>query len=134
MGSFRRQLIALLLTTTPAYAEVCSVLRPGWSPADGPVSGWHEVIGFFTSIAGAALIIVLIIAVVFRLRLVLQGVVLIILVLAFPIIWPLDPGALQEARNEGCIGPPTMVIGLLGLLWLIAIAATFLRRKEVKSC
>lgn len=54
MGPFRRQLTAaaLLLLPTPALAEVCDKLRPGWALADGPVGLLGETIFVLSSFPG----------------------------------------------------------------------------------
>jgi hypothetical protein len=129
MGPFRRQLILFLATATPAMAEVCEKTRPGWSPADGPVTALGEALVFAMTPAALLLIVGVGAGWYFRQQLVLSAVVLASLVFAFPRIWPVNPDLLAAASAEGCIGPSSLVIGFLGLIWMAAMAGLILRRK-----
>lgn len=120
----------MVLTAGPAMAEVCSGVRPGWTPADGAVSAIGEVLRFVLWGGGAVLIAALIAGLYWRKRVVLNGVLLVALVMAVPYIWPLDPVARSFALTEGCVGPATLVIGVLGLIWAAALGGTLLKRKE----
>lgn len=129
MGPFRRQLILCLLTTTPAMAEVCDKANPGWTPADGPVSGLGELIAFATTPAGLLMLVAVGAGWYFRQQILLSAVMLAALVFAIPRIWPVNLDLTNAARAEGCMGPPTLVIGFLALIWCIAVAGLLFRRK-----
>lgn len=117
------------LTATPAFAEVCDKARPGWDPADGPLGIWGELLVFATSPAMLLVIAALAAGWYFRQSLLLSAAMLAALVFAVPQRWPVNPDLVAAARSEGCMGPPTLVIGLLGLVWCLALAGMLLRRK-----
>jgi hypothetical protein len=131
MGPFRRQLALFIATATPAMAEVCDKTRPGWAPDDGPLGIWGEVLVFVTTPALLVIIIALIAGWYFRQHLLLSAVMLAAVVFAVPQYVPVNPELVAAAQAEGCMGPPTLVIGLLGLIWFCAMAGLFLRRKGV---
>jgi hypothetical protein len=129
MGSFRRQLIILFLMASPAMAEVCANQRPGWTPADGPATALTEVLHFLLWGGGGVVILGLLLGLYLRRSIILNAVMLVTLIMAVPYIWPLDPTTRQFALAEGCVGPSTLVIGLLGLIWIAALGGTLLKRK-----
>ncbi len=131
MGPFRRQLIALLATATPAVAEVCDKARPGWTPADGAVGLWGELAAFMVTPAFGVMVVALVAGWYFRQQMLLAAVMLAAVVFAVPRHLPVNPDLIAAARVEGCMGDGTLVIGLLGLIWLGAMAGLFLRRKGV---
>ncbi len=131
MGPVRRQLILFLATATPAMAEVCDKTRSGWTPAHRPVGLWGEAAVFATSLAALVMLAALLVGWYFRQHLLLSGVMLAAVVLAIPRHWPVNQDLIAVARAEGCMGPPTLVIGLLALIWLGAIGGLFLRHKGV---
>jgi hypothetical protein len=131
MGPLRRQLILFMVTATPAMAEVCDKSRPGWSPDHGPVTALGEALVFAATPAALLLLAGVGVGWYLRQQLLLTAVVMASLVFAIPRIWPVNPDLTAAARAEGCMGPPTLVIGLLGLIWLGAMAGLLLRRKGV---
>ncbi|MCU0800695.1 MAG: hypothetical protein MUD11_02785 [Rhodobacteraceae bacterium] len=132
MGSVRRQLIAFSLMASPAMAEVCEKQRPGWSPADGPATMVTELVQFLVWGGGGLILLGLVLGLYFRKTIILNAVMLVTLIMAVPYIWPLDPSTRQLAMTEGCIGAPTLVLAVLGLVWMACLAGTLLKRKEVK--
>jgi hypothetical protein len=131
MGSFRRQLIAYLLMTTPAMAEVCDKLRPGWSPADGPATMVTELVQFLIWGGGGVVLLGLILGLYLRKAIILNAIMLVTLIMAVPYIWPLDPTTRQIAMTEGCVGQPTLVLVVLGLIWVVCLGGTLLKKKGV---
>jgi hypothetical protein len=129
MGPLRRQLILLLASASPALAEVCDKTRPRWAAADGPVSAPGELLVFATTPAALLLLAALAAGWYFRQQLLLSATMLACLVFIIPQKWPVNPDLLNAARGEGCIGPPTLVIGFLGLIWCLAAAGLMFRRK-----
>jgi hypothetical protein len=129
MGPVRRQLILLLAPASPAFAEVCDKTRPGWTPADGPVSALGELLVFATTPAALLVLVAVAAGWYLRQQLLLSAVMLASLVFIIPQKWPVNPDLLLAARSEGCIGPPTLVIGFLGLIWCMAVAGLIFRRK-----
>jgi hypothetical protein len=129
MGPFRRQLIILLATATPAMAEVCTVARPGWAIADGPVGPWGELLFFATSVPALVMLAALVAGWVFRQQIFFLIAMLIAVVCLAPRYWPVDPDLLAAGQTEGCMGPSTLVIALLALIWCAALAGVFLRHK-----
>jgi nitrate reductase gamma subunit len=129
MGPLRRQLITLLASTTPAWAEVCDKDRPAWTTADGPVTQWGEALYFMTTLPPVLLIGALIAGWVFRQPLLFNIVIILASVLMFPLIYPPNAGTLALAIVEGCRGPTTIVIGILAAICCAALAGLILRRK-----
>jgi len=124
MGPLRGRLIAaLLLLPTPAMAQVCATLRPGWAPETGPVSALAEAALVFASFPG------LVILALFALCL-WRGwwplcALTALACVAFAGLLVLGSGSALRARAvaEGCIGAPW-----LGVAALVVIAATCLYR------
>ncbi len=113
----------------PALAEVCSTARPGWAPGDAPVSALAEALAFATTPAALLLLIGLGAGWFFRQQLLLVAVILASLVFMFPRLWPVNADLEAAARAEGCMGPPTLVIGFLALIWCAAMVGLLVRRK-----
>jgi uncharacterized membrane protein len=132
MGSFRRQLIAYVLMASPAMAQVCESVRPGWTPADGPNTMITELVQFLVWGWGGLLIIALVLGLYFRKPIVLNAVLLVTLIMSVPYIWPLDPANRSLAMTEGCVGAPTLVLVVLGLIWVAALIGALWKKKEVK--
>ncbi|MGL5012657.1 MAG: hypothetical protein ACRC6I_22545 [Paracoccaceae bacterium] len=118
------------LMASPAMAEVCSAVRPGWSPGDGAVSVLGEAVRFLLWGGGAVLIAAVAAGIYWRKSIVLNAVLLLAVVMAVPYLWPLDPVTRGLAVAEGCVGPATGAIALLGLIWVAALVGLTLKRKE----
>jgi hypothetical protein len=131
MGPLRRQLIAYALMASPAAAEVCNTLRPGWTIADGPASAFSELLQFLLWGGGGILLVAVTLGLYFRKAIVLNAVLLVTLIMAVPYIWPLDPATRQLGLTEGCVGAPTLVIGVLGAIWIAALSGALWKKKEV---
>ncbi len=129
MGPFRRQLMILLMTASPAMAGVCETVRPGWVPSDGAASALTEVMHFLLWGGGAVPIVGLALGLYFRKSIILNAVLLVTLIMSVPYIWPLDATTRTLAMAEGCIGQPTLVIAALGVIWVAALAGVLIGKK-----
>lgn len=111
MGPLRRRLIAglALLGPTPAAAEVCATLRPGW---DGtPVTGFGELLLMFQT--PLVLILILASALAVRFRHELGGVIVVVgwSIATYMVTgWGNSDGIRQAAMTEGCVGSPALFI------------------------
>jgi hypothetical protein len=132
MGPVRRQLIAYGLMVSPAMAGICETARPRYQAVVGPVTMFGELVHFLLWGGGWALVLGVIAGFYFRKAIVLSAVLLVSLIMAVPYIWPLDPVNRQLAMTEGCVGAPTLVIGVLGAVCLACLAGILLKRKEVR--
>lgn len=114
MGSVRRGVILALLPT-PALAEACDTIRPGWD--GGEVSALAEAITLFSS--PISLILLLCSALVFRFRS-SKGALAVVLAWSFLItaITFLDPtgGVRTQAALDGCVGSPALFIAAVGAI------------------
>ena len=114
MGSFRRGVI-LALFPTPALAEACDKIRPGWD--GGPVGPVAEAITLFSS--PIALILLFLTALVFRFRS-SWGALTLCLFWSFLItaVTFFDPtgGVRTLAAAEGCVGSPWLFITVVAAL------------------
>ncbi len=129
MGSFRRQLTTYVLMASPAMADVCESVRPGWSAADGMATMVTELLQFLVWGGGGLVIIGVILGLYFRKTIVLNGVMLVTLIMAVPYLWPLDPVNRNLAMTEGCVGAPTLVLAVLGLVWLASLGGALRKKK-----
>jgi len=115
--------ILMLLTASPAFAEVCDKERPRWDPKSGSVNPFEELYFFFTSPVGIGLIIMIVATLYFRKRwLSIISAALILLIAAITAanwFW-LGDDILNAAYREGCRASPLVTIGVLALLsiWL----------------
>ncbi len=103
-----------VLLPAPAFAEVCDKMRPAW---DGlPVSAWQEALFLFTTVPSLVLLLATALAVRFR----HQWGALIVVVLwtiLITMVTMADPTGLQDiAKNEGCVGQPTLFIALVAAI------------------
>lgn len=124
MGPVRGRLIAAFaLLPLPAGAEVCDKVRPGWTPADGPVGALAEAGYVLTSPVGLILLAFVAVAMVWPRRWLAVVVALPLLVLAGLLFLARRAEVAVAAMAEGCIGGigPTVVV-------LILIAAAVLVR------
>lgn len=114
MGSVRRGVI-LSLAPTPALAEACDKIRPGWD--GGEVGAVSEAITLFSS--PIALILLFLTALVFRFRS-SRGALALCLFWSFLItaVTFFDPtgGVRTQAITEGCVGSPWLFIAVVGAL------------------
>ncbi len=124
MGSLRRGLIAtFVLMPSSAWAEVCDKMRPNWVPGtDATV--WTEMIGLFSSVPSIALLIAT--ALVVRFRSAWGGVVVTVLWtgLISLLVFSAPDEARLQAVKEGCIGSPTLFIGVVAAICVAMILYT----------
>lgn len=112
MGSFRRRVIAALcLFGTPAAADICSDARPNWD--GGPVSAWQEMIWLLSS--PAALVMLIITAFVIRFRSQWGGLACFVgwAMLGSYLSFPDINDFRKQGLIEGCMGSPTLFLGLV---------------------
>ena len=110
MGPIRRGLILLPLLMAPSagMAQVCEQQRPGWDGA--PVSAFGELV--FLMQTPIVLALILATALAFRLR--NQWVGLVVVVGWSTITYFMNSGTTNaDAITEGCIGSPTLFIGMV---------------------
>ncbi len=114
MGPVRRGLIALLLSGSPALAEVCDQERPGWHPQDGPASGLDEVLFLATSLPGLGLLGALTLAVLVggRLYWALTALFAGVIALALWLLRRAPDDIMNAAIAEGCVGPQGLSIAV----------------------
>ena len=121
MGPVRRGLTAaLVLTPGTAWAEVCDKLRPNWVPGT-EATAWTEMIGLFSSIPSLALLIAT--ALVVRLRSAWGGVAVTVLWtgLVSLLVFSTPDEVRVQAIQEGCIGSPTLFIGVVAAICVAMI-------------
>lgn len=113
MGSLRRGVMLALLPST-ALADVCSNTRPGW---DGvPVSLVQEAIFLFSTPFSLALILASLLAIRFRHQ---WGalVVVVLWTIVVTMVTMADPTGVRDvAISEGCVGSPTLFIGIVAAI------------------
>lgn len=136
MGSFRRRISLfslLMLTASPAMAEVCGAQRPDWIPSDGAVSSVGEALYLFTSLPGLAILGAFVLALT-------RGTTLDWLLASFlPVVVGISVavGATGDtnvaAQAEGCAGPPGLSVTLCIALAATAIALGVVRRRQPPS-
>ncbi|WP_417209663.1 hypothetical protein [Antarctobacter sp.] len=112
-----------LLWPSPALAGVCDTERPGW---DGtPANAISEALFLASSLPAAALIVATALAV--RLRSKWGGLAVVSgwSILISLRVFDTDPtGIRQMATIEGCIGSPTLFIGLVTAICIATILYT----------
>ena len=126
MGPLRGGLILSLLTS-PAIAEVCDKERPDW---DGtPATALSEAVTLFASPLGLALLVATAFAI--RFRSVWGGLAVTVCWTAFvTFVVQYDPGDLRQmAMAEGCIGEPTLFLGLAIAICVATILITAPRER-----
>ena len=106
------------LAATPALAEVCDKVRPGWTSQRGQISQFEDLFLFLAGPAGLLVVALTVVALIARrqwLSRLCSGMILgtAVLVVA-DWIWPDDITRLAIA--EGCLIPPILKGGVLFLL------------------
>ena len=121
MGPVRGGLILSLLAS-PAWAEVCDKLHPGWDGA--PATAVSEAIALFLSPIGLALLIATVIAI--RFKSVWGGLAAVVCWTVFvTFVVQYDPGNLRQmAMAEGCVGEPTLFIVATIAICVVTILLT----------
>ncbi len=122
MGSIRRGLI-LSLVPGAGWAEVCDKERPNWVHGT-EATIWTEMIGLFA--APPSLVLLLLTALVIRFRSLWGGLIVVVLwtglvsLLVFS-----EPDAVRiQAIKEGCIGSPSLFIGIVAAICVAMILYT----------
>jgi uncharacterized integral membrane protein len=122
MGSLRRGLILAALAPAPAWAEVCDKTRPNW---DGtPVSAVDEAIFLFSTPAALVLVLGTLLAIRFRHQ---WGALIMVILwtLLISLVAMGDPTGMREFElTEGCVGSPTLFIGLVAAICIGMILYT----------
>jgi drug/metabolite transporter (DMT)-like permease len=120
-------MVAITLCATPALAEVCDKVRPGWTPGT-QITTVGEAVALFST--GPALVLLVATAVVLRFRSQWGG-------LAVTMLWSVlvsfiamdafgeDPTGIRDhAIREGCVGAPTLFIALVTAICIVTVLYT----------
>ena len=122
MGSLRRGLTLAALAPSAAWAEVCDKTRPNW---DGtPVSMMGEAIFLFSTPAALILVLGSLLAIRFRHQ---WGALIMVVLwtLLISLVAMGDPTGMREFElAEGCVGSPTLFIGLVAAICIGMILYT----------
>lgn len=115
--------ILMLLTASPAFAEVCDKVRPRWDPSSGSINLFEELYFFFTSPFGIGLILLIAATLYFKKRwlsISCAALIFLVAVLTTAGWFFLSDGIIRAAHQEGCRASPLVTIGVLALLsiWL----------------
>lgn len=125
MGPLRTGLTAipLALMASPALADVCAAMRPGWTPGT-PATAWGEMLALM--ITPPSLVLLLASALCIRLRHQWGALIVVLLwSLWVSYIAMSAPDALRAAAiAEGCIGRPTLFIALVAAICIGMILYT----------
>lgn len=137
MGPLRGGVTLLLSTTSPVFGEVCDKERPSWDPSDGPMTAFGEVYDFLFSPVGLAFLAITVGAIAFRSR------VLSILGFTVSALFALgvnayhrfpDPTGISDfAIQEGCIGPPHLLIAFLIAICAVNLWNAVVRKRNSKK-
>ncbi|MEM6971323.1 MAG: hypothetical protein AAF577_00850 [Pseudomonadota bacterium] len=123
---------ALLLAASPALAEVCDKMRPAWSPVDGPVGHFGEVLFYAASPMGlATLAMLLALAALGSLRRARVAWLVTTALLWLPVpyialgasVLEDTAGVQKTARREGCFGNPLLLLIVLSVGGLLCLRA-----------
>lgn len=115
--------ILMLLTASPAFAEVCDKERPRWDPSSGSINQFEELYFFFTSPFGIGLLFLIAATLYVKKRwlsIFCAALVFLIATLTAAGWFWLGDDIIHAAHQEGCRAPPLVTIGVLALLsiWL----------------
>lgn len=114
MGSLRRGLTLALLVPTAAMAEVCDKTRPNW---DGtPVSAIQEALFLIATPAALLLTFLSLLAIRFRHQWGALAIVVLWTLLISFIAMGNPTGVRPSEIAEGCVGSPTLFIGLVAAI------------------
>lgn len=103
----RRAALITAMMPSIAWAEVCEIARPAWTPAQGALDAWGEAALFVASPLGAVVILVCVLTWAVR----SQALAVIALTLACGLTLSLsaaqsvDPVLGAQMQAEGCLGP-----------------------------
>lgn len=132
MGPIRRRLITAgaLLGPAPAWAEVCTAVRPGWN--GDTVTAMGELLVLFQT--PLVLLLVLCTALAVRLRHELGGVVVVVgwSIATYMVTgWGNSDGIRKAAMTEGCVGSPALFItvAVAVAIGVVLYTAPITRRK-----
>jgi hypothetical protein len=120
---------ATLLPAT-AKAETCAQLRPDWTAATGPQTGWAETAYILGSPPSLALATLLLLALAFpRLWLAIPATLLTLAFAALLIVSRQAPMAIA-AQTEGCLATATPAIAILTLTAILTLARALYARRR----
>ncbi|MDX8355371.1 hypothetical protein [Cognatiyoonia sp. IB215182] len=112
-----------VIASTPAAAEVCDKVRPGWNPADGPINQFEDLTLFFIEPLGLIVLVLTVAAVLLRKTWIAS--ITVTLLFAIMVLnistWIEADDVTNSANSEGCITAP-----ILTTTTLIAISAIIL--------
>ncbi|MEM9850919.1 MAG: hypothetical protein AAF761_02865 [Pseudomonadota bacterium] len=121
--------LVVLTLGTAARAEVCDKERPGWSLSDGPVGPWDDLTLWALSPVGLALILLWVLALVWRgpWATLLVGLALTTVSAALMAVWYDQDAVTRAAQREGCLAAPWARVALMAtasaaLVWVTARA------------
>ncbi|MCA0871714.1 hypothetical protein LCL97_12825 [Seohaeicola saemankumensis] len=114
MGPLRRGLTALAALAAPgtAWAGVCDTMRPGWTPGTAPTA-IDEAIALGSTLPSLVLLAATLVCAFFRLQWASLVVVLLwTALISLPMYLPISE-VHATAIAEGCIGSPTLFMGIV---------------------
>ncbi len=115
------------MLATPAMAEVCDTLQPGWDGA--PATAVTEAMALFLSPIGLVLLVATALAI--RVKSVWGGLVTVVCWTVFvTFVVQYDPGNMRQmAMTEGCVGEPTLFIAATIAICVVTILLTAPRER-----
>lgn len=136
MGPIRGGLILSVLSASPVFADVCGMLRPEWSPADGASSAINEALIFLMSPL-ALLTIAFVLAAYFLRQAILVHAALALAVSLTAVLvigrFIIGNPVLEAARSEGCVGPDYLRIAMVLLILAGAVYVMLQQLRPTKQ-
>lgn len=123
-------ILSLAVFPTATWAEVCDKERPLWNPADGPATGFDELLNLSIAPPSWMMFALTIIAVLSRKRWIAVPALGVSLLLTLAVVQTHseDPTGIRYfAIQEGCIGPPHLFIALCAAICMVNIKVIWRR-------
>ncbi len=116
-----------MIASTPAAAEVCDKVRPGWNPADSPITQFKDLGLFLTEPLGLIVLLQTLAAVLLRKIWIANiSAMLLFAVVALKIsTWIDSDDVTNLAISEGCIAAPVLTTIILIALCAIILTTTW---------
>lgn len=113
--------LASLLVASPAFAEVCDKERPAWSPQNGPINQFDDLVLFFIEPVGLTVLMLSAVAILLRRTwFAVLTIIVVLVVIALKVSTWLEGDAITTfAYSEGCLVPPVMTSIALALIVII---------------